>query len=70
MNFGISIRSHGYNSSINETDEEYGSAFFLTCSIFQGPWGKMYKLFNLKWTVLGALVVFEIGSVICGTHIL
>lgn len=27
----------------------------------------MYKLFDLKWTVLSALFIFEIGSLICGT---
>src|SRR5436190_13768011 len=44
----------------------YGAAFFLTTSSLQGPWGKMYKLFDLKWTVLSALVIFEVGSLVCG----
>lgn len=27
----------------------------------------MYKLFDLKWTVLSALFIFEIGSLVCAT---
>jgi MFS family permease len=33
----------------------------------QGPWGKMYKLFNMKWTFMSALLIFEVGSLICAT---
>lgn len=43
----------------------YGSAFFLTVSSFQAIWGKAYKYFSLKWTYLTAILVFEIGSIIC-----
>ncbi|OJJ49842.1 hypothetical protein ASPZODRAFT_139197 [Penicilliopsis zonata CBS 506.65] len=44
----------------------YGSAFFLTVASFQSTWGKGYKYFNLKWTFLLAIFIFEIGSLICG----
>lgn len=44
----------------------YGSAFFLTVASFQSTWGKGYKYFQLKWTFLLAVFVFEVGSLICG----
>lgn len=45
----------------------YGSAFFLTLASFQCTWGKFYTFFPLKSSFLGAIGVFEIGSLICGT---
>ncbi|KAH7062485.1 major facilitator superfamily domain-containing protein [Macrophomina phaseolina] len=44
----------------------YGSAFFLTLGAFQSTWGKAYKYFPLKMTFLISILVFEIGSLICG----
>ncbi|WYZ43471.1 hypothetical protein EsH8_VI_001170 [Colletotrichum jinshuiense] len=44
----------------------YGSAFFLTNGGFQSSWGKAYKYFPLKYTFLAAILVFEIGSLVCG----
>jgi MFS family permease len=29
-------------------------------------WGKFFTLFNLKWAYLVAIIIFEIGSTICG----
>ncbi|USP74923.1 MFS general substrate transporter [Curvularia clavata] len=43
----------------------YGSAFFLTISSFAQLWGKGYTYFPLKWVIIAAIVVFEIGSLIC-----
>jgi len=43
----------------------YASAFFLTFASFQSTWGKGYKYFPLKGTFLGAIFIFEIGSLIC-----
>ncbi|KAF2971904.1 hypothetical protein GQX73_g1746 [Xylaria multiplex] len=43
----------------------YGSAFFLTSGSFQASWGKAYKYFDIKWTFLSAIVVFELGSLLC-----
>jgi MFS transporter, DHA2 family, glioxin efflux transporter len=48
---------------------QYGTAMFLTSSCLQGPWGKICKLFNLKWVNIGALLIFEIGSLVCGVHL-
>lgn len=45
----------------------YNSAFLLTNSAFQLPFGRAYTLLNTKWTYIASIVVFEIGSVVCGT---
>ncbi|KAK7421865.1 hypothetical protein QQZ08_009743 [Neonectria magnoliae] len=44
----------------------YGAAFFMTVGAFQSSWGKIYKYFPLKSSFLIAIVIFEVGSVICG----
>lgn len=44
----------------------YGSAFFITLGGFQAAWGKIYKYFPLKLSFLISIVLFEIGSLICG----
>lgn len=44
----------------------YGSSYLLTTCAFQLLFGKFYTFFSIKWTYLGAIFVFEIGSAICG----
>ncbi|PLB54777.1 MFS transporter [Aspergillus steynii IBT 23096] len=44
----------------------YGSAFLLTTCSFQLFFGKLYTLLSIKWTFVGAVLIFEIGSAICG----
>ena len=44
----------------------YGSAYLLTTCAFQLFFGKLYTFFSIKWVYLTALVIFEIGSAICG----
>ncbi|KAM3541279.1 hypothetical protein ARSEF1564_005778 [Beauveria bassiana] len=44
----------------------YGAAFFMTVGAFQSTWGKIYKYFPLKASFLIAILIFEVGSVICG----
>ncbi|KAK1251186.1 hypothetical protein MKX07_005741 [Trichoderma sp. CBMAI-0711] len=44
----------------------YGAAFFMTVGAFQSTWGKAYKYFPLKATFLTSIIIFELGSVICG----
>lgn len=39
--------------------------FFQMCS-FQLIFGKIYTFYSLKWTFLGAIGIFELGSLICG----
>jgi MFS family permease len=50
----------------NEDIGWYGSTYLLTTCIFQLFFGKLYILLSLKWTFVGAVLIFEIGSAICG----
>lgn len=38
----------------------------MTFGAAQASAGKMYKYFNLKWTFLASMFIFELGSLICG----
>ncbi|KAJ5817499.1 MFS general substrate transporter [Penicillium robsamsonii] len=44
----------------------YGSVYFLTICSVTLLFGKLYKLYHLKWIFLAALFLFELGSLICG----
>ncbi|CZR45113.1 uncharacterized protein FPRO_15712 [Fusarium proliferatum ET1] len=44
----------------------YGSAFFMCLAAFQTTWGKIYKHFPLKLAYLASILIFEIGSLLCG----
>jgi MFS family permease len=44
----------------------YGSAYMLTTAIFNPLFGKMYQLYSIKWVYLTSIIIFEIGSAICG----
>lgn len=44
----------------------YQSAYQLTAAATQLSYGNVYQLFSVKWTFFGSIVMFEIGSVICG----
>ncbi|MCJ1262827.1 MFS sugar transporter [Lobaria immixta] len=44
----------------------YGSAYLLTTCAFQLFFGKLYTFFSIKWVYLTAILIFEIGSVVCG----
>ncbi|KAI9676968.1 MAG: hypothetical protein M1817_006807 [Caeruleum heppii] len=43
----------------------YGSSYLLTTTSLQPTFGKIYTYFNVKWTYLIALLIFELGSVVC-----
>ncbi|KIW90682.1 uncharacterized protein Z519_08465 [Cladophialophora bantiana CBS 173.52] len=43
----------------------YGSAYFLTSTALQPSFGRIYKVFQIKWVFLSAISVFELGSLIC-----
>ena len=43
----------------------YGSSYLLTTTSLQPSFGKVYTYFNIKWTYLSALLIFELGSIIC-----
>ncbi|KAK3326634.1 major facilitator superfamily-domain-containing protein [Apodospora peruviana] len=44
----------------------YGSAFFMTVGGFQSTWGKIFKYFPLKTSFIVSILIFEVGSLICG----
>jgi len=44
----------------------YGSAYLLTTCSFQLFFGKLYTFMSLKWIYLTAIVIFEVGSAVCG----
>ncbi|KAF1943978.1 putative aflatoxin efflux pump [Clathrospora elynae] len=44
----------------------YGSSYMLTCAILNPLFGKIYQLYDTKWTFLASIVVFEGGSALCG----
>jgi MFS family permease len=54
-------------SMFNSLDDVgwYGSAYWLTTTSLQPSFGKVYTYFDVKYTYLSALVIFEVGSVIC-----
>ncbi|KAI5813082.1 major facilitator superfamily domain-containing protein [Pyronema omphalodes] len=45
----------------------YGSGYMLTMCSFQLLYGKIYTYYSIKWCFLGAVFLFEVGSLICGT---
>ena len=47
----------------------YGSSYLLTTTSLQPSFGKIYTFFNVKWTYVAALLIFEVGSIICGAAI-
>ncbi|KAI8959839.1 MFS general substrate transporter [Daldinia sp. FL1419] len=44
----------------------YGSSYLLTACAFQPVFGRVFTLFNIKWSYLLSMFVFEIGSIISG----
>ncbi|KAJ0115293.1 hypothetical protein J7T55_012569 [Diaporthe amygdali] len=44
----------------------YGSAYMLTTSASQLLFGRLFKFYNMKWVFLTSVVIFEVGSAICG----
>lgn len=45
----------------------YGSAYLLTSCCFQLMFGKLYAEYSIKSVFLAALLIFEVGSVVCAT---
>lgn len=44
----------------------YASAYMMTCAIFNPLFGSIYRFYSVKWVFMGSVVLFEIGSAICG----
>lgn len=47
----------------------YGSAFFLTFAAYQSAWGKVYKYFPMKNAFFWSVILFGIGTLVCGKSI-
>ncbi|KAJ6008616.1 hypothetical protein N7499_001333 [Penicillium canescens] len=45
----------------------YGSSYLLTTCAVTLTFGKLYTFYSIKWIYLTALIVFEIGSLVCAT---
>jgi MFS family permease len=44
----------------------YGSAYMLTNACFTPLYGRIYKLYSTKWAFLVSILIFEVGSALCG----
>ena len=44
----------------------YGSAYMLTTAISNPLFGRIYQLYSTKWVFLVSILVFELGSALCG----
>ena len=47
----------------------YGSSYLLTTTSLQPSFGKVYTYFDVKWVYLSALMIFEVGSILCATAV-
>lgn len=43
----------------------YGSSYLLTTTALQPSFGRIYTFFNVKYTYIFAVVLLEVGSVLC-----
>jgi MFS family permease len=43
----------------------YGAAYLLSTTALQPAYGSLYHMFSVKWVYLGAIFVFEVGSLVC-----
>ncbi|KAI9051065.1 hypothetical protein LZ554_005173 [Drepanopeziza brunnea f. sp. 'monogermtubi'] len=43
----------------------YGSSYLLTTTALQPSFGRIYTYFNVKYTYIIALIIFELGSILC-----
>ena len=44
----------------------YGSAYMLTCAISMPLFGPIYRFYDVKTVFMASVVVFEVGSAVCG----
>lgn len=44
----------------------YGSSYLLTTCAVTLIFGKLYTYYSVKWVFLGAIFLFELGSLVCG----
>ncbi|KAI0111125.1 MFS gliotoxin efflux transporter glia [Nemania sp. FL0031] len=43
----------------------YSAAYFMTFGGLEASWGKVFKYFDIKWSFILTLLIFEVGSLIC-----
>ncbi|KAI1163289.1 MFS gliotoxin efflux transporter glia [Nemania serpens] len=43
----------------------YSAAYFMTFGGLEASWGKVFKYFDIKWSFILTLAIFEVGSLIC-----
>jgi MFS family permease len=48
------------------TSNRFNAAFFLTTCAFQIPYGRAYTILSTRWVFLSSILIFEIGSAVCG----
>ncbi|OJJ51246.1 hypothetical protein ASPZODRAFT_87380 [Penicilliopsis zonata CBS 506.65] len=63
----LSVAIPKITSEFNSLDDMawYGSAYLLTSCCSQLMFGKLYAAYKIQWIFLGALGVFELGSILC-----
>ncbi|KAH8664706.1 azole resistance protein [Xylariales sp. PMI_506] len=44
----------------------YGSGYMLTAACFFPISGRFYQVYSTKWTYVTSIVIFEVGSALCG----
>ncbi|KAH7381082.1 major facilitator superfamily domain-containing protein [Cadophora sp. MPI-SDFR-AT-0126] len=44
----------------------YASAYLLTTGCFQLLYGRLYSAFRIKWVFISTIIIFELGSFVCG----
>ncbi|GAA5877202.1 hypothetical protein JCM8547_006297 [Rhodosporidiobolus lusitaniae] len=56
-------------SDFNSFDKQgwISSAFILTQTAFILFFGQLLRIYPAKWSLIGSVVIFEVGSVICGS---
>ncbi|PSN59688.1 putative MFS transporter [Corynespora cassiicola Philippines] len=64
----ISTAISAITEKFNSLDDVgwYGSAMFFPVAATQSLWGKCYKYFPMKYVFLTSILVFEVGSLLCG----
>ncbi|KAH6680267.1 MFS multidrug transporter-like protein [Halenospora varia] len=45
----------------------YGSAYLVTATALQPTFGRIYTIFSIKYTFICAILIFELGSLVCAT---
>jgi MFS family permease len=43
----------------------YAAAYFMTFGAAHASAGKLYRYYNLKWSFLASMFIFEVGSLVC-----